>query len=77
MTQQEFDSLRVGSKVTNSNGSWNGIVVEVDEPKRVKVHWTRVLNGETLDDDYNFKDAGTWVRFVSNPETIVGLEEII
>lgn len=77
MTQQEFDSLRVGSKVTNSNGSWNGIVVEVDEPKRVKVHWTRVLNGETLDDDYNFKDVGTWVRFVSNPETIVGLEEII
>lgn len=77
MTQQEFDSLRVGSKVTNSNGSWNGIVVEVDEPKRIKVHWTRVLNGETLDDDYNFKEVGTWVHFASNPETAVGLEEII
>lgn len=76
MTKQEFDSLRVGSKITNSNGSWNGVVMEVISPETMRVYWTRV-SGEVLDDKYTFEEIKCWARFVSNPETAVGLEEII
>lgn len=76
MTKQEFDSLRVGSKITNSNGSWNGVVMEVISSETIRIHWTRV-SGEVIDDEYTFEEIESWVRFVSNPEVAVGLEELI
>ena len=44
MTKQEFDSLRVGSKITNSNGFWNGIVMEVISPETIRIHWTKAIH---------------------------------
>lgn len=76
MTRREFDSLRVGSKITNSNGSWNGVVMEVISPKTIRAYWTRV-SGEVIDDEYTFEEIESWARFVSNPEVAVGLEELI
>ena len=76
MTKQEFDSLRVGSKITNSNGSWNGVVMEVISPETIRVYWKRV-SGEVIDDEYTFEEVESWARFVSNPEVAVGLEELI
>ena len=76
MTKQEFDSLRVGSKITNSNGSWNGVVMEVVSPETIRAYWTRV-SGEAIDDGYTFEEIESWARFVSNPEVAVGLEELI
>ena len=77
MTKQEFDSLRVGSKITNSNGSWNGVVMEVISSETIRIHWTKVISGEVLDDKYTFEEFKGWARFVSNPEVAVGLEELI
>lgn len=77
MTKQEFDSLHVGSKITNSNGSWNGVIMEVISPETFRIYWTEVISGEVLDDKYTFEEIKDWARFVSNPEVAVGLEELI
>lgn len=77
MTKQEFDSLRVGSKITNSNGSWNGVITEVISPEAFRIYWTKAISGEVIDDKYLFEEIKDWARFVSNPEVAVGLEELI
>lgn len=79
MTLKEFESLRVGSKVTNSNSTWNGVVTQgFHDNGTIKVHWVRVSNtNQTLDETYRYGEVENWVRFVSHPVALIGLEELI
>lgn len=80
MTKQEFDSLKVGSKIKSNLDTWEGTVIKwvrKDGHRKVVVIWECLtMSFPFVTETFGYKDLRDWTYVLSSSVTAIGLEEL-